>query len=172
MQIELKRVKTNRELGEFIRFPFRIYKNNPFWLPPLLLDDRNFFNPKKNKALRNSETILFLAKKDGITCGRIMGIVNASFNELTGKKRARFFKFECSDDQEVAHAMIQAIENWAYDLGMNEIIGPFGFSDKDPQGLLLSGYELRAVFLAPYNPPYYTRLLENEGYAKEVDLFE
>jgi hypothetical protein len=172
MNIELKQVKTNRELGEFIKFPFRIYKNNPFWLPPLLIDDRNFFNPKKNKALRNSETILFLAKKDGITCGRIMGIVNASFNEMTGKKRARFFKFECADDQEVAHTMIQAIENWSYDLGMNEIIGPFGFSDKDPQGLLISGYDQRAVFLAPYNPSYYTRLLENEGYAKEVDLFE
>ncbi|NTV84381.1 MAG: hypothetical protein HGA23_08800, partial [Bacteroidales bacterium] len=170
--MELLQVSSSQELRKFIRFPFQIYKHNPFWLPPILLDEKQFFNPKKNKALRNSETILFLALNEGKICGRIMGIISPSYNELTAQKRARFFKFECIDDQETAHLLIEAIESWALSKGMNEVIGPFGFSDKDPQGLLIMGYDLRAVFLAPYNLPYYTGLIENEGYNKEVDLFE
>lgn len=172
MPVELKEVKSRRELGEFIRFPFRIYKNNPYWLPPLLFDEKNFHNPKKNKALRNNDTIMILAYKDEKICGRIMGIIHQIYNEQTNNKRARFFKFDSINDQEVAHALIGAIESWAHEKGMDEIIGPFGFSDKDPQGLLIDGFEVRAAILAPYNLPYYINLVENEGYAKEVDLFE
>jgi hypothetical protein len=172
MPNELRQVSTSRELREFIRFPFQLYKHNPFWLPPILLDEKQFFNPRRNKSLRNSETILFLAFNEGKICGRIMGIISPSYNELTGQKRARFFKFECIDDQETANLLIEAIESWAHSKGMNEVIGPFGFSDKDPQGLLISGYDLRAVFLAPYNLPYYTGLIEKNGFSKEVDLFE
>jgi len=170
--MELLQVSSSQELREFIRFPFQIYKHNPFWLPPILLDEKQFFNPKKNKALRNSETILFLALNEGKICGRIMGIISPSYNELMGQRRARFFKFECIDDQAIAHLLIKAIESWALSKGLNEVIGPFGFSDKDPQGLLISGFDQRAVFLAPYNLPYYTGLIENEGYNKEVDLYE
>lgn len=172
MSIELKEVKSSRQLGEFIRFPFRIYKKNPYWLPPLLFDEKNFHNPKKNKALRNNDTIMFLAYKDGDICGRIMGIISRINNEQTGKNRARFFKFDCIDNTEVAHALIGKIEQWAIAKGMNEIIGPFGFSDKDPQGLLFDGFDVRAAILAPYNHPYYIDLVENEGYTKEVDLYE
>jgi len=172
MGINIKQVKSRRDLRDFILYPFRVYKDNPFWLPPIIIDEKNFFNPEKNKALKNSDTVMFLALENGRICGRVMGIVNSSYNKLTGKNRARFFKFECTNDQEVAHALIAAIENWAIGFGVNEVIGPFGFSDKDPQGLLISGYDQRAVFLAPYNPSYYTGLIENEGYSKEIDLFE
>jgi hypothetical protein len=172
MSLKLKKVTTRLELKEFIRYPFKIYRDNPYWLPPLIMDERNFFNPGKNKILRNSETVLFLAIENGETCGRVMGIINPAYNELNGQKRAKFFKFECVNNHDVSHLLLDAVESWAREKGMNEIIGPFGFSDKDPQGLLISGYELRAVFLAPYNPPYYTGFLETEGYVKEVDLFE
>jgi hypothetical protein len=170
--IQLKKVTTNRELNEFIHYPFKIYRDNPCWLPPLILDEKKFFNPGKNKILRNSETVLFLAHENGETCGRVMGIINTAYNDLTGQKRARFFKFECINRHDVAHLLLNAVESWASEKGMDEIIGPFGFSDKDPQGLLISGFDMRAVFLAPYNPEYYTGLLETEGYVKEVDLFE
>ena len=172
MRIELKEVKTHRELGEFIRFPFLVYKNNKFWLPPLLFDEKNFHNPKKNKALRNNDSIMYLAYKEGKICGRIMGIIHRVYNEQTGKKLARFFKFDSIDDQEVAHTLIGAIEKWAFEKGMDEIIGPFGFSDKDPQGLLIDGFDIRAAIVAPYNLPYYINLIENESYNKEVDLYE
>jgi hypothetical protein len=172
MSITLKQVTSRKGLRDFIRFPFSIYENNPYWLPPIFFDEKNFHNPKKNKALRNNDTIMFLAYKNGKLSGRIMGIIHRVYNEVTGKKRARFFKFDCFNDQEVAHALIKAVEDWGIAKGMNEIIGPFGFSDKDPQGLLINGFDVRAAIVAPYNDPYYIDLVENEGYTKDVDLFE
>lgn len=172
MPIELKQVQSRNDLGKFIRFPFLIYKNNPYWLPPIFFDEKNFHNPKKNKALRTNDTIMYLAYKNGKIAGRIMGIIHHSNNDHTGIKRARFFKFDCINDQQVAHALINAIEVWGKSKGMDEIIGPFGFSDKDPQGLLINGFDIRAAIVAPYNDPYYIDLVEKEGYTKEVDLFE
>jgi hypothetical protein len=172
MPIELKQVKTRRDLDDFIRYPFQLYKNHPFWLPPLLLDEKKFYNPAKNKVLKNSETILLLALENGRICGRVMGIINPDYNKLMGQKRGRFFKFECINNEEVAHALIGKVEAWAMEKGMEEMIGPFGFSDKDPQGLLISGYDQRAVFIAPYNHPYYVDFVENAGYSKEIDLVE
>ena len=172
MPVELKQIKTKGELGEFIRFPFQIYKNNPFWLPPILIDEKNFHNIKKNKSLRTSDTIMYMAYKEGKPAGRVMGIIHNNNNEQTGNKQARFFKFECINDHEVAPVLIRAIEDWGRSKGMNEIIGPFGFSDKDPQGLLISGFDQRAVIIAPYNHPYYTGLIENEGFTKEIELVE
>lgn len=172
MPIELKQVQSRNDLGKFIRFPFLIYKNNPYWLPPIFFDEKNFHNPKKNKALRTNDTIMYLAYKNGKIAGRIMGIIHHLNNDHTGIKRARFFKFDCINDQQVAHALINAIEDWGMSKGMDEIIGPFGFSDKDPQGLLINGFDIRAAIVAPYNDPYYIDLVEKEGYTKEVDLFE
>lgn len=172
MPIELKQVQSRNDLGKFIRFPFLIYKNNPYWLPPIFFDEKNFHNPKKNKALRTNDTIMYLAYKNGKIAGRIMGIIHHLNNDHTGIKRARFFKFDCINDQQVAHALINAIEDWGKSKGMDEIIGPFGFSDKDPQGLLINGFDIRAAIVAPYNDPYYIDLVEKEGYTKEVDLFE
>ena len=172
MPAELKQVKTKQDLREFIHFPFSLYHNNPYWLPPVILDEKNFHNPAKNKALLVNDTILFLAYKDGKLSGRIMGIIHHKNNEQTGKKKVRFFKFDCVNDQETSHVLIKAIEDWGRLKGMNEIIGPFGFSDKDPQGLLIKGFDIRAAIVAPYNDPYYIDLVNQEGYSKEVDLFE
>jgi hypothetical protein len=172
MTVNLKQVQSTRDLGEFILFPFNLYKNNPFWLPPIIFDEKNFHNPKKNAALRANDTILYLAYKDGKLSGRIMGIIHHKNNEQTGKKRVRFFKFDCIDDHEISHILIKAIEDWGRQKGMDEIIGPFGFSDKDPQGLLIKGFDIRAAIVAPYNAPYYIDLIDKEGYSKEVDLFE
>lgn len=172
MTVEIREVKTRRDLGEFIRFPFQIYNDNPYWLPPIIFDEKNFHNPKKNKALRKNDTVMYIAVKNGKTAGRIMGIIHHQNNEFIGKKRARFFKFDCINDQEVSHALIKAVEDWGISNGMDVIIGPFGFSDKDPQGLLIQGFDVRAAIVAPYNNPYYIDLIEKEGFTKEVDLFE
>ena len=90
MSIALKQVISRRDLGEFIRFSFQLYRNNLYWLPPIIFDEKNFHNPKKNKALRKNDTVMYLAYKDGKTAGRIMGIIHHQNNEFIGKKRARF----------------------------------------------------------------------------------
>jgi hypothetical protein len=172
MAVEIREVNTKRELKLFIQFPFSLYKDNPNWLPPLYLDENNFFNPEKNKSLKICETVLYTAWIDGKIVGRIMGIIHHKYNELQGQKRGRFFRYECINIEEVSHALISKIESWAREKGMTEIIGPFGFSDKDPQGFLFDGFERRAVIVAPYNFPYYLDLIEKEGYLKEIDLVE
>ena len=98
-----------------------------------------------------------------------MGIINRRYNEQRQEKTARFFNFDCVDDQAVSHALLGFIEQWAAERGMSKLIGPFGFSDKDPQGLQIAGFEHLAVIAAPSNPPYLQWLIENEGYTKELD---
>lgn len=172
MAVEIREVATPKDLKRFIKYPYDLYRGHSCWVPPLLLDERNFFNPRKNKSLRESETVLFLAFRHKKVCGRIMGIINRAYNEKTGLKKARFFKFDCINDPEISHMLLTAVEKWAYGKGMEQIIGPYGFSDKDPQGLLTGGFDRRAVIITPYNFPYYVELLENEGYRKEIDLVE
>ena len=172
MAINIQEVRKRNELSQFIRFPYKLYKNHPSWLPPMYTDEWNFFKPKKNKALNFSDVVLFNAFLDGKMAGRVMGIIDRQYNEISGQKRARFFKFECIDNQEIAHALILHVEKWAQEKGMEEMIGPFGFSDKDPQGLLISGFDQRAIIISPYNFSYYVNLVENEGYTKEIDLVE
>lgn len=172
MAIEIREVSNKRELKHFVQFPYSLYKHNKYWLPPLIQDEFNFFKPEKNKAMRFSDVVLFTAWENGKMAGRIMGIINRFYNEMMGQKRARFFKYECVESEEISHALISKVEKWAIGKGMTEIIGPFGYSDKDPQGFLISGFGKRAVILAPYNLKYYIEFIEKEGYQKEIDLVE
>jgi hypothetical protein len=172
MTVEIRKVTNKRELKQFVQFPFALYRNHPFWLPPLYMDEFNFFKQGKNKALNHSDIVLYTAWEDGKMAGRVMGIINRYYNELKGQKTARFFRYECINNEEVSHALISTVEAWAVEKGMTEMIGPFGFSDKDPQGLLITGYDQRAIIIAPYNYPYYADLVEKEGYQKQIDLVE
>jgi GNAT superfamily N-acetyltransferase len=138
-------------------------------VPPFYIDEWDFHNPKKNRALPHCETIRALAFKDGVAVGRIMGIIHHPYNDLHKEKTARFFHFDCINEQPVAHELIQFIEGWARKHGMKKIIGPFGFSDKDPQGLQIEGLDHLPVLATPANPAYLPTLLINEGYDKEID---
>jgi len=167
--IEINEVKCRRDLRKFIHLPEKIHKNHANWLPPIYFDEWNFFNPKKNKSFDYCDTILLLAYKDGKIAGRIMGIINRRYNLLRNEAHGRFGYLECYDDTEVSHALIKAIEDWAKEKGMKKLIGPYGFSDKDPQGLMIEGFEHPPIIDAPCNFPYLVNLVEQEGYAKEVD---
>ena len=137
------------------------------------MDEWKFFNPFKNKAFSYCDTILILAKNDNkVVVGRAMGIIHKGYNELKGEKTGRFGWFESIDNQGVAHAMLDYLQEWAKARGMEKLIGPFGFSDKDPQGCLIDGFEHRAVLTTIYHPPYYRKLIENEGFVKDKDLVE
>ena len=167
--IEIKEVKCRKDLHKFIHIPEKIHKNHTNWLPPIYFDEWNFFNPKKNKSFDYCDTILLLAIKDGEVVGRIMGIINRRYNLLRNESNGRFGYLECYDDAEVSHALIKAIVDWAKAKEMNKLIGPYGFSDKDPQGFMIEGFEYPPIIDAPCNLPYMISLVEQEGFTKEVD---
>lgn len=169
MSISTKEISTKKELKEYIRLPEIIYRGDSHWVPPIYADEWNFHDLKKNSALQYSDTIRLLAFRDGKAVGRIMGIINKKYNEQKEEKAARFFNLDCVNDQFVSHELISQIELWAAAKGMTKVIGPYGFSDKDPQGLQVQGFEHLPVIATPTNPKYLQALVEKEGYSKEVD---
>jgi GNAT superfamily N-acetyltransferase len=170
MAIEIREVAGRRMRHQFIHLPAKIHRGHANWVPPLYMDERAFFNPLKNKSYGYSDVILLLAIRDKRPVGRIMGLINRRYNELKGEKHARFCFLECRDDPEVSSALISAVEDWARKRGMVKLVGPLGFSDKDPQGLLVEGFDKPHVIATTCNYPYLPRLVEACGFFKEVDL--
>lgn len=168
MNIQIKVVTTRTLLRHYIYLPSRI-STRPNWVPPIYLDEWAFHNHRKNPALAHSEVIRFLAMQDDKPVGRIMGIINKKYNERCGLKNANFFNLECINSAAVAHALITATEAWASERGMTKMVGPYGFSDKDPQGLQVEGFEHLPAIATPTNAPYLQKLVEEEGYSKELD---
>ena len=169
MAITLKEVQTKNDRKEFIYFPEKIRKGDSTWLPPIYMDEKIFFDPQKNLSFRNAEYMQVIAYKDSIAVGRIMGIIKHEHNQTFNLKNARFGYLECINDQEVATALAEYIEKWAKSKGMNKIIGPFGFSDRDIQGMLIEGFEYEPVIDSATNPAYLPKLVESQGYYKELD---
>lgn len=168
--LEIREVKTQKDLHKFIHLPAEIHRNHANWVPPIYMDDWEFFNPKKNKSFESCETTLLLAFRGGKAVGRIMGIIHKKYNEKHQENNARFAFFETWNDDEVAVELLKAIENWAKSKGTDRLIGPLGFSDKDPQGFLIEGFDEPAVIASNCNFPYQTELIEKNGFSKEVDL--
>ena len=169
--VEIKEVKTRKDIKEFIEFPLRLYKDNPYFVPPLYMDEKSLF--KKNTVYsEQAESVFYLATQDGKTVGRIQGILQRVSNEKWNQKRVRFTRFDSIDDQAVANALFSAGEEWAKAKGMNEVVGPLGYSDLDREGLLIEGFDQISTFEEQYNFPYYATLLENCGFQKEVDWVE
>ena len=168
--IDILEVKNKKDLQKFIHLPAAIHKDHANWVPPIYLDDWEFFNPRKNKSFDSCDTILLLAYKNNKVAGRIMGIIHHKYNEKHDEKRARFAFFETWDEEDVASALIHFVENWARSKGMERLVGPLAFSDKDPQGFLIDGFDEPAVIASNCNLPYQVELVEKNAYSKEVDL--
>jgi hypothetical protein len=171
MAIDVREVRTRRDLKAFIYLPEKIHRGHRNWVHPIYMDEWKYFDPKKNKAFGYCQTILLLAFRDGRAVGRIMGIINTRFNEYRKENLGRFGFLETWEDQEVVHALLGRVEEWARGLGMTRIVGPYGFSDQDPEGFLIEGFEHRATIATYYNYEWLPRLVENEGYAKDIDYF-
>jgi hypothetical protein len=169
MPVQVTPVATRRDLRRFIYLPAQLHRHHAKWMPPIYMDEWKYYDPKKNKAFRYCDATLALAWQDGRLVGRVMGIVNRRHNEMLKEKTARFSCLEATDDREVAHALLAHVETWARGQGMTKIIGPFGFNDQDPEGFLIEGFDLEPTIVTYYNFPYLIRLLEAEGYGKEVD---
>ncbi len=172
MSIQIKTIESKKDLKKFVKFPFGIFKGNKYWVPPLILDDMELFNKDKNPAYDHAETKLFMAFKDGKPVGRIAGINSIIANEKYGTKNIRFGWFDSIDDQDVADALLSAVESWAKELGLNTITGPHGFTDLDPEGMLYEGFDKIPTIAVYYNHPYYIKLMEKNGMEKEIDWVE
>jgi GNAT superfamily N-acetyltransferase len=171
MAVEIREVASRRDLKTFIYLPEKIHAGHQNWVHPIYMDDWKYFDPKKNKAFGYSDAILLLAWKDGRPAGRIMGIINHRYNQHRNEKTARFGFFETYEDKEVFRALLRAVEDWARAKGMTKIVGPYGFSDQDPEGWLIEGFDHRATIATYYNFEWMPRWVEEEGYVKDNDWF-
>lgn len=169
-KVEIVPVDSRKRLKQFIMLPWKLYRNDPNWVPPLILDMKNLLNKKKNPFFLHSEADYFLAVRDGEVVGRIAAILNNNHNAYHNEKTGFFGFFECIDDTEIAAALLQTAEQWVRARSQERIRGPMNFSTNDTCGLLIEGFDTPPFILMPHNPPYYKDLLEQAGYEKVQDL--
>ena len=172
MAIEIRKIDTKGGLKKFVKWGIDLYKGNECFVPPLVMDDVNTLDPHNNPAFDFCESIYFMAYDDGKPVGRIAGIINNVVNEKTGKKTLRFGWVDFIDDPRVSEALFRAVEVWGRSKGMEEIVGPLGFSDMDPEGMLVEGFDQEGTMATIYNYPYYPKHLEAMGFEKEADWIE
>jgi hypothetical protein len=170
MEIQIKEVKTKKDLHDFIHLPAKIHKGHKNWVPPLYMDEWEYFNPKKNKSYSYCDHLFIIAIKDGKVVGRCMGLIHHKYNAQHNELNGRFSNIETWNDQEVFHALIEYVAKWAKGKGMTQLVGPLAFSDKDPQGYLIDGFDETNVIASYCNYPYIIDLIEKEGFEKKVDL--
>ena len=169
--VQIKEVKSKKDVKTFINFPLKMYKNNPYFVPPLYMSEKELFK-KVNQFTSSCDTVYFLAYKDEKVVGRISGIIQRDANAKWKRKRVRFTRFDSIDDQEVADALFDAVEKWAKEKGMTDICGPLGFNDLEREGLLVEGFDKLATFEEQYNADYYEKLVVNHGFKTEVEWIE
>ena len=172
MAIEIRKIDTKCGLKKFVKWGIDLYKGNECFVPPLVMDDVNTLDPKNNPAFDFCDSIYFMAYDNGKPVGRIAGIINNVVNEKTGKKTLRFGWVDFIDDTRVSEALFRAVEVWGRSKGMEEIVGPLGFSDMDPEGMLVEGFDQEGTMATIYNYPYYPKHLEAMGFEKEADWIE
>ena len=172
MSITIKQVKTKKDLRTYIYLPEKLHKEHENWLYPIYSDEWTFYSHKKNHTYSYSKTILFLAYKDNRPVGRVMGIINNKYNDAKNQKQGRFSFLESTEDSEVVAALLKKVELWAKENGMDHIIGPFGFSDKEPQGLLIEGFEEPTIIVTNHSFAYLNAFVETQGYEKKLDLVQ
>ena len=169
--IELVEVRSSTERDDFIKFPWRIYKSDPAWVPPLIIERRQFLNRNKHPFYLHGDAALFLAKRNGEIVGRIMASDDPNYNALHKRNVGCFGLFDSIDNVDVAAALFDAAEDWLRRKGRTEIIGPVDYSTNYVCGLLVDGFEHPPAVLTAHNPPYYQRLCEECGFLKEVDWY-
>lgn len=173
MAIEVKPVALNKkELREYVKFGIDLYKGNDCYVPPLIFDDVNTLLPSKNPAFDHCEAQSFMAWRNGQPVGRITMIINRLANERSGRRQARFGFVDFIDDSDVVDALFATAESWARQRGMNELVGPMGFSDMDHEGMLVEGFDEIGTMATIYNYPYYPEHLERRGFKKDADWVE
>jgi GNAT superfamily N-acetyltransferase len=170
-QIEITRVASRADRDAFIKFPWRLYASDPSWVPPLLLERKEFLDREKHPFFEHGKAELFLARRSGEIVGRIMASDDPKYNALHGSNVGCFGMFESVDDREVGSALFDAASAWLRGLGRDEIMGPIDYSTNYLCGLLIDGFQHPPTLLTSHNPPYYSRLIEGWGFEKAIDLY-
>ena len=171
--ITIKKVETRKDLKRFIEFHYELYKGNEFDAPVLYSDDLATLSKDKNAAFEFCESEYYLAYKDGKIVGRVAAIINHKANAKWNRRVVRFGWIDFIDDIEVSGALLKAVEDYGRRRGMNEIVGPLGFTDMDPEGMLIWGFDQLGTLATIYNYPYYPEHIERlGGYEKDNDYVE
>ena len=158
--IEIKKVETKKDLKTFIDFHYDLYEGNEYDVPNLFSDEMNTLSKDKNAAFDFCEAEYYLAYKDGKLAGRVAAIINHKANNKWGKKSVRFGWIDFIDDREVSKALLDAVEKYGKEKGMEDMVGPLGFTDMDPEGMLTWGFDQLGTMPTIYNYPYYPEHIE------------
>lgn len=172
MKPQIKEVQTLKELRTFIRFPVKLYRDNPTWVPAMFNDEYNTLRRDKNPAFEHCEARYWLAYQDGQVVGRVAAILNHLHLKKWRQNFMRFGWFDFIDDIDVSAALLGQVESWAREMGMNAVHGPLGFTDLDREGMLVEGFDELATLTANSNYPYYPQHMDRLGYVKDTDWLE
>jgi len=170
-EISIQKVESNFEKNQFLKFPWKIYKDDPHWVPPLLFDVKNNLDKKKNPFYKHAKMEMWLAEKDGKTAGRIAAIVNYNHNKYYNDKIGFLGFFECINDKDVSRMLFDTASEFLKKNGMEVMRGPVNPSTNDECALLIDGFDSSPVVLMPYNPKYYAALIEDYGFGKAKDFY-
>jgi len=168
--VTIRPVRTRRELKRFVKVPFRLHRDQPQWVAPLIFERMEFLNREKNPYFEHAEAEYFLAERDGEPVGRITAQFDANWDETQDGSDAMFGFFETVEDPEVAVALLDAASGWAREKGRERLLGPMDFTTNDEIGILIEGYERRPMILESWHPPFYKELIEAAGFDKAMDL--
>jgi len=172
MTVVIKEVKTRSQLRRFVNFPEKLYRKNPCYVPPLVFDQMDTLDRKRGAAKEFCDSVLYLAYKNGELAGRVAAIVNHLANKQWNHKEVRFGWYDFVEDKEVAAALMQKVEEFGRKYKMDSVVGPLGFTDFDPEGLLVEGFDELSTMALIYNYPYYVSYIEEMGFQKDADWIE
>ncbi len=172
MNVTIREVVSRKDLKRFINFPFKLYAQCEYWVPPLIMGEMQTLRKDVNPAFEYCEAKYWLAYKDGKIAGRIAGIINSRSIDKWGVRLVRVGWIDFIDDMEVSGALFATVENWAKERGLEGVHGPLGFTDMDNEGLLVEGFEKMPTIANIYNYPYYVDHFEKHGYSKVEDWLQ
>jgi len=172
MSVKIKKVASKSDLKTFIKFPLELYKDCPYYVPNIFMDEMTALDPDKNPMGKYSKSAKFLAYKDGVLVGRVAAIINEIANRDWNHKEVRFGWMDFIDDKEVSKALIEAVIAFGKEYGMTQISGPLGFTDFDNEGCVVEGFDDISSFALKFNYPYYGEHFEALGFQKANDWLE
>jgi GNAT superfamily N-acetyltransferase len=171
MALEVRPVAGRRDMNTFIKLPYRLYRNEPLWVPPLRFERRRFLDRERRPFFKHAEAEYFLAWRDGRAVGRITAHIDRNLNEFQHNEWGLFGFFECEDDADAAGALLGAAESWLRERGRDRMVGPMDFTTNDECGVLVDGYDKLPTVLTNWHHRYYPSLLEGYGLTKAMDLY-
>lgn len=169
--IEIRTIKSSKEMMDFIKFPWEIYANDPNWVPPLIMDRKKFLDQEKNPFFKDNPSEFYLAYRNGEIVGRIAAIINHQHNKFHNDKTGFFGFLEAVNDRDVFEALLNTVKDWLKERGYDLMMGPMNPSTNDEAGFLIDGFDSPPYFMMTHNPPYYVEIMESLGYQKSKDLY-